>query len=236
MPDDQPADLPDACPASKRAGRQRRKAARPQELLAAALTQFVTKGLAATRIDDVARLAGVSKGTLYLYYASKEELFKAVVRNSLGLVIAQGSELVDRWEGDTTELLHGLAHTWWSQVGGSDASGIFKLVIAEVGNFPELAQFYVDEVIAPTHTLLGKAVARGIARGEFRQLDVTTVVHALMATAQFLALYNYCAGCAPNNPFPLSSDTFMQTQIDLLLHGLKTPPNTDTTEPPGGAA
>lgn len=202
--------------------RQRRKAERPQELLDAALALFVNKGLAATRIEEVARLAGVSKGTLYLYYASKDELFKAVVRHWLGEVLAAGSDLVDRWEGPTNELLYNLAHTWWTRIGASNASGIFKLVVAEVGNMPELAQFYVDEVIVPTHQLLGRAVERGMASGEFRRMDVTAVVHALMATAQFLMLYQHTV-CGHNNPFPLTPDTFMKTQIDLLLRGLETP-------------
>ena len=205
--------------------RQRRKAARPQELLDAALRLFAHKGFAATRIDDVARLAGVSKGTLYLYYASKDELFKAVVRNSLGLVIAKGSDMVDRWEGSTCDLLHQLALTWWAHVGNFEVSGIFKIVIAEVGNLPELAQFYVDEVIKPTHELLGKAVRRGIERGEFRPLDVNDVVHALVAPAQFLALYQHCTARSTSNPYPLNTDTFMTTQFDLLLRGLAVAPS-----------
>jgi TetR/AcrR family transcriptional regulator len=221
MSDASACSAPDAAPHHPR---QRRKAARPQELLDAALSQFVTKGLAATRMDDVARLAGVSKGTLYLYYASKEDLFKAVVRNSLGLVIAQGSDTADRWEGSTGELLNQLAHSWWLQIGAAKASGIFKLVVSEVGNIPGLAQFYIDEVIRPTHAMLGKVIQRGVDRGEFRQLDITTVVHALMATAQFMALYQQCTACVTDNPFPLNPETFMQTQIELLLRGLEMNP------------
>lgn len=205
------------------AGRQRRKAERPQELLDAALALFTTKGLAATRMDDVARRAGVSKGTLYLYYASKDELFKAVVRHSLGQVIAEGQELADRWEGPAGELLHLLAHTWWARIGASKASGMFKLVVSEVGNMPELAQFYVDEVIVPTHQLLGQAVSRGMERGEFRRMDVVGVVHALMATAQFMVLYQQCTARS-RNPFPLNTDVFMKTQIELLLRGLEVRP------------
>ncbi|RZL08471.1 MAG: TetR/AcrR family transcriptional regulator [Rubrivivax sp.] len=205
------------------AQRQRRKAERPQELLDAALAQFVDKGFTATRMDDVARAAGVSKGTLYLYYASKDELFKAVVRHSLVEVLVEGGELVDRWSGPTSELLHDLAHTWWARVGNSKASGIFKLVISEVGNMPELAQFYVDEVITPTHLLLGRAIERGMAQGEFRRVNVVAVVHALMATVQFLVIYPLCTGRSQRNPFPLDPETFMRTQIDLLLHGLEVP-------------
>ncbi len=203
--------------------RQRRKAERPQELLDAALAQFVDKGFTATRMDDVARAAGVSKGTLYLYYSSKDELFKAVVRHSLVEVLVEGGELVDRWSGPTSDLLHNLAHTWWARVGNSKASGIFKLVISEVGNMPELAQFYVDEVITPTHLLLGRAIERGMAQGEFRRVDVVAVVHALMATVQFLVIYPLCTGRSQRNPFPLDTETFMRTQIDLLLHGLEVP-------------
>lgn len=203
--------------------RQRRKAERPQELLDAALTQFVSKGLAATRMDDVARQAGVSKGTLYLYYPSKDDLFKAVVRNSVVTVLTEGSDIVDRFEGPTSELLHKLMHTWWSRIGSSKASGIFKLVVADVGNMPELAKFYLDEVIVPTHRLLGRAVERGVARGEFRAVDVTAVVQSLMASAQFLMLYPYCMGGVDDHPFPLDADTFMKTQMELLLHGLEVP-------------
>lgn len=201
--------------------RQRRKAERPQELLDAALAQFVSKGLAATRMDDVARQAGVSKGTLYLYYPSKDELFKAVVRNSVVTVLTEGSDIVDRFEGPTSELLELLMHTWWSRIGNSKASGIFKLVVADVGNMPELAKFYLDEVITPTHQLLGRAVERGVSRGEFRPVDVTAVVQSLMASAQFLMLYPYCMGGVPDHPFPLDADTFMKTQMELLLHGLE---------------
>lgn len=210
-----------ATPPAPPPARQRRKAERPQELLDAALAQFVSKGLAATRMDDVARQAGVSKGTLYLYYPSKDELFKAVVRNSVVTVLTEGSDIVDRFEGPTSELLHILMHTWWSRIGNSKASGIFKLVVADVGNMPELAQFYLDEVVAPTHQLLSRAVERGVARGEFRPINVKAVVQSMMAAAQFLMLYPYCAGSVPHNPFPLDADAFMKTQIELLLHGLE---------------
>src|SRR6218665_481252 len=97
--------------------RQRRKEARPQELLAAALALFVEKGFAATRSEEVARRAGVSKGTLYLYYPSKEELFKAVVRQNLSKLLADGAGIADGFEGPTSDLLAILLRTWWEQVG-----------------------------------------------------------------------------------------------------------------------
>jgi TetR/AcrR family transcriptional regulator len=202
--------------------RQRRKAARPQELLEAALTLFVDKGLAATRSEDVAKLAGVSKGTLYLYYPSKDALFKAVVQAYLTQVIVEGGEMVDQAEGSTSDLLNQLAQTWWLRVGASKAAGLLVLIMSEAKAFPDLAQFYVDEVVAPSHALLARAVSRGVARGEFRDLDVTSVVHALIAPVQFLILYRQCTSVCAVNPVPLNPEQFMATQIDLLLRGLET--------------
>jgi TetR/AcrR family transcriptional regulator len=218
-----PSAAPD--PAAPCPTRQRRKAERPQQLLDAALALFTSKGLAATRAEDVAQLAGVSKGTLYRYFDSKEELFKAVVRQCLGDVIAEGSELADHWQGSTGDLLKVLAHTWWTRVEESKASGIFKLIISEVGNLPELSQFYVDEVIMPTHQMLTKVITRGMERGEFRPLDAASVVHALMATAQFLVLFPQCTAACQHNPVPLDPDHFMNTQIELLLRGLQVQPD-----------
>src|SRR5437870_12420026 len=118
---------------------QRRKDARPSEILAAALACFKERGFATTRLEDVAAKAGVSKGTLYLYYPSKEELFKAVVRQNLGALIAEGAQIAVAFEGSTSELLKLLMATWWERVGSTPASGIFKIMMAEVRRFPELA-------------------------------------------------------------------------------------------------
>ncbi|MFT3856235.1 MAG: TetR/AcrR family transcriptional regulator [Aquabacterium sp.] len=202
--------------------RQRRKADRPHELLEAALTLFVEKGLAATRQEEVARLAGVSKGTLYLYYPSKDELFKAVITAYLTHVLVEGSEIVDQYEGPTSDLVRRLAHTWWARVGSSKAAGLLVLIMSEAATFPELVQFYVDEVVAPSHALLARVVQRGIDRGEFRAMDVTSVVHALIAPMQFLILYRQCTAVCTHNPVPLDPAQFMDTQIDLLLRGLET--------------
>ena len=130
---------------------ERRKQARPSELVAAALALFVEKGYAGTRLEDVAARAGVSKGTLYLYFANKEELFKAVVRENIVRNIAQAQQMVSAYEGDTGALLAHLMREWWRRIGDTPASGIPKLVVSESGNFPQIARFYFDEVIDPVH-------------------------------------------------------------------------------------
>jgi AcrR family transcriptional regulator len=201
--------------------RQRRKETRPQELLEAALSLFVEKGFAATRSEEVAQRAGVSKGTLYLYYPSKEELFKAVVRQSLSSLIAEGQELASSFEGSTGDLLVALMHTWWERVGDTPAAGIHKIILSEVRNFPELAQFYADEVIVPADRLFSGAVERGIARGEFRPLPVHEVAHALMAPMIFLALHRHSVGACSITGGDIDPASVLRTHLELVLRGLE---------------
>jgi AcrR family transcriptional regulator len=176
------------------------------------------------RKEEVAAHAGVSKGTLYLYYPSKEELFKAVVRNNVSSLIAEGAEIARQFEGPTPELLALLLRTWWERFGSQPASGICKIMIAEVRNFPEIAQFYVDEVIIPAHRLLGGAIERGMRSGEFRKLPVDEVVHALVAPLIFMSLHAHSFGCCPVHGLDYSPDSVLTTQIDMVLKGLEVRP------------
>ena len=200
--------------------RQRRKEARPQELLDAALALFVEKGFAATRSDEVAVRAGVSKGTLYLYYPSKEELLKAVIQQNLSQLIAEGSGMADEFEGPTAELLTMLMRAWWNRVGNTPAGGIHKIMMSEVRNFPEIAQFYRDEVIQPANDLLMRTLRRGIERGEFRDLPVEEVTQALYAPLIFMALHKHSFGACPAEGMDIDPDRVIATHIDLVLHGL----------------
>ncbi len=203
--------------------RQRRKEARPQELLDAALDLFVEKGFAATRSEEVAQRAGVSKGTLYLYYPSKEELLKEVIRHNMAQEIAQGLDTVAQFGGTSAELLTLIYQQWWERIGETRASGIMKLMISEVRNFPEIAQFYADEVIQPTHELLTRLLERGIERGEFRHIDVAHTVHALVAPMLFLMLHKHsigaCGVCHSIDPRAV-----IAAHLDLVLNGLRAAP------------
>ena len=208
-------------PAPDAGPRQRRKEARPQELLDAALTLFVEKGFAASRAEEVAQRAGVSKGTLYLYYPSKEELFKAVVRQNLSSLIAEGEEAANSFEGSSSELLAYLLHTWWDRVGNTPAAGIHKIVLAEVRNFPELAQFYTDEVIIPADRLFSGCVQRGIDSGEFRPMPVHEVAHALMAPIIFMAIHRHSFGACPLHGPEVDPAQVLHTHLELVLGGLE---------------
>jgi AcrR family transcriptional regulator len=205
--------------------RQRRKDARPQELLAAALTLFVEKGFAATRIEQVAALAGVSKGTLYLYYPSKEELFKAVVRENLSSRIAEAAALVAAAQGSVAELLCHVMGEWWRQVGLGTAGGISKIMMAEARNFPELARFYVDEVVQPTHRLLGGLIERGIQSGEFRPVPVADTVHVLIGPMMHMILYQHSFGACKLHGPTIDPPAVLAVQMDLILRGLLSSPS-----------
>ena len=203
--------------------RRRRKEERPQELLAAALERFVEKGFAATRIEEVALRAGVSKGTLYLYFPSKEELLKAVISHYLSSRIAEGAAQAAQFSGSASDLLRGILVEWWGQLYDSPASGVFKLVIAEVRNFPEIGAFYARHVVEPAHQLISGVVQKGIACGEFRTVDVDHAVHSLVLPLVMICLHRHslgaCPGASPGN-WHLDGHAFIAQHVGLVLDGL----------------
>jgi AcrR family transcriptional regulator len=198
---------------------ERRKEARPAELLAAALQLFVEKGYAGTRLDDVAHRAGVSKGTLYLYFENKEDLFKAVVRESVVAPIAETAEQIERFEGPSDALLEHVVRRWWSEYGDTTAGGISKLMMAESSNFPEIARFFLEEVIEPWHGLLATAIRRGIERGEFRAVDVEMNVQTLAASLVMLSLWKCSFG--PCSARPIDAAAYIGSTLDTFLTSLK---------------
>ncbi len=199
---------------------ERRKDARPQELLAAALDLFVERGYAGTRLDDVASLAGVSKGTLYLYFENKEDLFKAVVRENIVTALVDAEDLIAGFEGHSSELLRTLVISWWNRIGQTKLSGISKLMLAESGNFPDVARFYHEEVVSRGEALLVSIVERGIARSEFREVDTSQAKLVIIAPVLMLMLWKHSfAGCRSE---PIAPQAYLDCLLDLLTHGLET--------------
>lgn len=208
----------------------RRKEARPAELLAAALDLFVERGFAGTRLDDVAAKAGVSKGTLYLYFENKEELFKAVVRENIVERISAARDEVTAFEGSSAALLETLLKRWWLEFAATQAGGINKLMMAESGNFPEITRFFLEEVIEPWHRLVAAVVERGVARGEFRPVDVETFVHVVTAPMVMLSLWKRSFG--PCSSRPMDADRYIATLLEMALASLRA---ASTSAAPGPA-
>ena len=201
------------------ARRTRRKEARPSELLAAALDLFVEKGFAATRVEEVAQRAGVSKGTLFLYFSSKEELFKAVVRENISGRFTEWNNEFDHFEGSSQAILRYCLFSWWERIGSTKASGIPKLMISEAQNFPELARFYQHEVIQPGKALIERILRRGVARGEFRTMDYTYGVYLVLAPMLFLAMWKHSMGACCGKPAQLDPQHYLEAQLEMLMHG-----------------
>jgi AcrR family transcriptional regulator len=196
----------------------RRKDARPQELLAAALDLFVERGYAATRLDDVAAQAGVSKGTLYLYFTNKEELFKAVVRENVLPAIGEAEQAIGCFEGSSADLFREIMMGWWERIGNTKLSGLTKLMIAESGNFPEVARFYHEEVISRANAMVISMLERGIRRGEFRKIDSAQAMNVVVAPMIMLMMWKHSfAACCID---PISPQEYLACYSDLLLHGL----------------
>jgi AcrR family transcriptional regulator len=204
----------------KKSGRRwtRRKEARPEEITAAALDLFVERGFANTRLEDVASRAGISKGTLYLYFENKEELFKAVVREGLVSPLAVMKGVIEQFRGSSFDLLRILMHGWWEKVGATRVSGIPKLIFAEAGNFPELARFYVAEVLEPGHRAISAILKRGIARGEFRALD--PVQTAPLVAAPMVAIMMWRNSLAQHGSQAIDPLRYIEAHLDMLRRGL----------------
>lgn len=212
------------CPAEKDGAasrpRQRRKEARPAELMAAALDLFVERGFAATRLDDVAARAGVTKGTLYLYFDSKESLFKAVVENGIVSRIDEALRVLEGYQGSMADLLREIFIRWWRELGATQLGGISKLIVAEAGNFPEVAAFYHEAVIQRGERLIKQLLTTGIERGEFRSIDVEASHHVVIAPILTLMIWTHSFAICGR---AIDPERYLAAHLDLLLNGLRNP-------------
>lgn len=197
---------------------ERRKDARPQELLAAALDLFVERGFAATRLEDVAKRAGVSKGTLYLYFANKEELFKAMVRETVVPALGEAEQNIADFDGPSGELLRQIILAWWDRYGVTKLAGVTKLMMAEAGNFPELTRFYNDEVIARANAMIANILKRGMTRGEFRTVEPEMMT--LILTSPVVMLMMWTHSLLPCKIENIDPHAFLNAFMDVTLSGL----------------
>ena len=196
----------------------RRKEARPAELMAAALDIFVERGYAATRLDEVAARAGVSKGTLYLYFSSKEELFKAVIRSGIVPLIERGERELSEHKGSSTELLRRIVLGWWSSVGDTKLGGIPKLMFSECRNFPEIGKFYYDEVISRGHRLVQTVLEQGMKTGELRAMDATYATRLMLAPMVYLLLWRHSFDICDNKN--VDPEKYLEQHLDIVINGL----------------
>jgi len=200
---------------------ERRKEARPAEIVAAALHLFSDRGFAATRLEDVATVAGVSKGTVYLYFESKEQLFEAVVREAITPNIARAEALVDGFEGPTPDLLRGL-FAFVGEVLETPLTGVMKLIVSESGNFPQLARMYANLVLRRAFALMRRILERGVSRGEFRPMDLHATVPLVVAPILLLGVWKHSFGA--HTDLTLDRRKVLEAHCENLLRGLAAAP------------
>lgn len=198
---------------------QRRKAARPSEIVDAALALFSEKGFAATRIDEVAKRAGVSKGTVYLYFDSKEQLLKAVVKEKLLPQMEKAENLVIEYQGSYAGLLEKLAKHWWSSLQEAKLTKLPKLIISEASNFPDIANFFIENVVQRVRGVFTKIIEQGIISGEFRETSAIEAARVFTSAIVFAAIWQH--SMAPFDSIPFDADIYLQLHIENFIRGLR---------------
>ena len=205
-----------ASPASPRW--QRRPEARPDEILDAAFSVFGESGFARAKIEDVARRAGVSKGTVYCYFDSKESLFREMVRAKVVASLAEAELFVRTFEGTARGLLAELIRRMYGRVRREQMLQLARVVQGELPHFPELARFYFDEVILRARRLIEQVLERGVATGEFRPSATGFAARGLSSmlvhTAQVQCFFQSF------DPQALTEEQAVEGLIDLYLHGV----------------
>jgi AcrR family transcriptional regulator len=211
----------------------RRPEARPEEIIDAAQVVFGENGFARTKLEDVARIAGVSKGTVYLYFDSKESLFRAMVRAKVVAALTEAEEIVRSHDGPSGELLASLIRLMYGRMRRDQMARISRLVHAELSNFPELAKFYFEEVILRARRLIEEVIRRGIEAGEFRAVPhgfaARGLCSLLVQTAQVQCFFHNI------DPGALTEEQALEGLIDLYLNGVLARP-ADLSQVPAGQA
>jgi AcrR family transcriptional regulator len=197
---------------------QRRKQARPGEILDAALAVFAEKGYAGARMEDIAIKAGVTKGTIYLYFPSKEEVFKSLAREHVGQSLIAAAGHAETFDGSAFDFLKTFYARFMDMVLTSDIAVLPKIIIGESGNFPELARFWREEVIEKAITLLSSVIAKGIARGEIRALPADYVAKLIMAPALMCLIWRTTFEKTSDHAFDYPE--YLAIHCDIFFKGL----------------
>lgn len=191
---------------------QRRKEDRPQEITDAAFRVFAEKGYAAARVEEVARRAGVSKGLLYLYFKTKEELFKAVVRSVVMRRVDALLVAADETRLSAEEFIRGPLLEFMKRVPGSPVAVVIRLLIAEGQRHPDLVDYYWQNVVARGLATISRLIERGVERGEFRRTAVSDLPQLLIAPVMVSVVWKILF-----TKQSLDTDKLMETQTEMIL-------------------
>jgi AcrR family transcriptional regulator len=201
--------LPAAKPASNRA---ERAAERRAAIIEAALDEFIARGFTATRLDDVAKRAGVAKGTIYLHFKDKESMFEELIRTALVPLIGRLAP-PPLLGGSIRDAVEGFARTFIQEVAGTRRGDIVRLIVAEGPRFPEIADFYYREVVSRGLAGMRALIELGINSGEIRQKDLARFPQLLVAPAIVAVIWQSLF----SRHAPLDAIEMFRTHLDLIF-------------------
>ncbi len=197
--------------------RELQKEARRSAIIDAALEEFSAQGFTAAKLDDVAVRAGIGKGTIYLYFDSKESLFEEVVRRNMMPDRELGETYLLSMEGSAAHVLATHFRHIYAFMKNDKVPPLLMMILGETARFPKLAQFFYEEMIRPSHELIHHIISKGIASGEFRADAGQIYTQLLFAPAMHSAIWNLTYG----NLAPLDLDNYAETHIDFMLRALR---------------
>ncbi|MDA0995239.1 MAG: TetR/AcrR family transcriptional regulator [Proteobacteria bacterium] len=200
-----------------KASYQRRKEDRPAEITEAAMEAFAERGFTATKVEDVAKRAGVSKGLLYLYFKTKEDLFKAVVRNFISPKVDALIETVESTELSAEAFLRGPFLAFAKSVPRSPIKVLVRLLVSEGPKHPDLVEWYWDNVVSRGLAALRSVIRKGVDRGEFRQSALDDLPHILMAPVVFSVLWKILF----DRHDKLDTDRLIAEHIEFVLNSIR---------------
>lgn len=195
---------------------QRRKQERPQEIAAAAFHVFAEKGYAAARVAEVASRAGVSKGLLYRYFSTKEELFRAVIRSVVMNRLDRLLQAGDETDLSSEQFIRGPLTDFMKSIPGSPVAVVIRLLIAEGPKHPDLVDYYWENVVSKGLATISRLVERGVERGEFRRTAVSDLPQLLIAPVMVGVVWKILF-----TKQRLDSDRLVETQVDMILGYIK---------------
>jgi AcrR family transcriptional regulator len=200
---------------------RRRAEARPDEVLDAALDLFIEQGFAATRVEDIARRAGLSKGAVYLYFPSKEAILEGLVRRAIVPIAEHVQGFVENYEGDPRLVISTVMKMLALRLNDPRLLAIPKLIFREVVGFPELAAMYRREVIDKVIPVVEKLIRNGVDQGYLRPVDPHLTIRSLIGPVLLHIVMAEIFDITP--PDGLAIDRLIDNHLTILFDGLSAP-------------
>ncbi|WP_022704265.1 TetR/AcrR family transcriptional regulator [Pseudorhodobacter ferrugineus] len=195
---------------------QRRKDARPDEIISAALAEFGDKGFASTSMGSIAARAGIARPTVYLYYPTKDAIFEAAVTDRMGGMVSRAQDIL-AVDARFDLMLEQVLRSYYDRIVGTDASALIRVLIAEGGRFPALTSFFRTTMLGTMEGLLSALVAKGIAQGELRAAVQDMDLKVIIAPAVFTLVFGLIFGPMDDT----AKERFIRSHLSIILNGLR---------------